>query len=231
MGPRAPSKALLRFDGSSLLARHLAILAAAGLRHIAIVIGYRNQDMRAELATLPNDLAIELFDNPRFRDGSVVSLWCARELLRCGSNVILMDANVLYDERLIDRLLVSSHANCLLLDRAIEPGEEPVKLCVAGGRVVDFHKRPQISHEWHGESVGFFRFSPPIAAELADRVEAYIAGGRTHMEYEEPIRDLLLSHDGRGFGFEDISDLPWIEIDFPSDVEKACHTILPRLLP
>jgi choline kinase len=230
LGLDAPPKGLLRFRGCSLLARHLDILAACGVRRVTIVVGYRSEDMRAELCAVQSDIRVELIENPAFRDGSVVSLWQARRSLGAGSPVILMDADVLYDWRLMERLLGSRHENCFLLDRAIEPGEEPVKLCISGGRIVDFHKRPQIDHDWHGESVGFFRFSPKVAAELATRAEGYIVGGRTGMEYEEPIRDLVLARDGQDLGFEDISGLPWIEIDFPQDVERAGSIVLPRLL-
>ena len=32
------------------------------------------------------------------------------------------------------------------------------------------------------------------------------------------------------FGFEDVTGLPWIEIDFPEDVKRAETEVLPRLL-
>ena len=92
---------------------------------------------------------------------------------------------------------------------------------VAGGRIVDFHKRPSVPHEWHGESVGFFRFDAPTATELADRADDYVRGGRRALEYEEPIRDMILHSAPGRFGYEDISGLPWTEIDFPEDVTKA----------
>ena len=38
---------------------------------------------------------------------------------------------------------------------------------------------------------------------------------------------MILDHPGR-FGFEDISGLPWTEIDFPEDVAKA-NLLLPEL--
>ena len=148
---------------------------------------------------------------------------------RAGRPVVLMDADVLYDGRLMARLIASRHSNCLLLDREIEPGDEPVKLCVADGRIVDFRKRPTAAHDWHGESVGFFRFTPEAAAELAARCEDYVAAGRRAIEYEEPIRDMLQASPPGLFGFEDISGLPWTEIDFPEDVEKASG-LLPRLV-
>ena len=42
--------------------------------------------------------------------------------MRAGDPVILMDADVLCDRRLMARLLDGALPNCLLLDRAIEPG-------------------------------------------------------------------------------------------------------------
>jgi choline kinase len=232
LGASVPPKVLLDFEGSSLLTRHIRILDNCGLRDITVVIGYRAEELRAEIVHLSRLRApgVNLVRNPSFRNGSIVSLWRACAVLRSGAPVILMDADVLYDSRLIVRLLDSPHESCFLLDRSIEPGEEPVKLCIDRGRIVDFHKRPQIEHQWHGESVGFFRFSPAIAAELAERVDEYIAEGRTQVEYEEPIRDLLLARDGSGFGYEDISGLPWIEIDFPADVERARRVVVPQLI-
>ena len=32
-----------------------------------------------------------------------------------------------------------------------------------------------------------------------------------------------------GFNFEDITGLPWIEIDFTRDIEQASNVILPRI--
>ena len=195
-----------------------------------MVIGYQAEAVRDDVALLGSGTRTLLIENPEFHQGSVLSLWCAREFLCMRKPLLLMDADVLYDRRLMARLIGSSHENCFLLDREIESGEEPVKLCITNDRIVDFHKRPQIAHAWHGESVGFFRFSPDAAAELADRVGTYVTTGRSHLEYEEPIRDMLLASQGSGFGFEDITGLPWIEIDFPEDVQRAETDVLPLLV-
>ena len=63
-----------------------------------------------------------------------------------------MDGDVIYDTRLMRQLIDAPLDNCLLMDRNIEPGDEPVKLCIRDGRIVDFHKRPTEAHDWHGES-------------------------------------------------------------------------------
>src|SRR5215472_18966502 len=78
MGPEAPPKALLRFGGNSLLARHLAILNSCGVRQVAITIGYRGPHLRNEVARHERGGSVVLIENPSFRDGSIVSLWHGR---------------------------------------------------------------------------------------------------------------------------------------------------------
>ncbi len=226
-GDAAP-KILLDIGGRSLLQRHLGLLEQAGVARLTLVVGYNAAQVRAALGAADTTLDVTLVDNPDFREGSVVSLWTARAALREGRPVLLMDADVLYDGRLLARLVESAHGDCLLLDRNIEPGDEPVKLCVRDGAIVDFRKKPTEKYDWHGESVGFFRLSPRAARELADRVEDYVASGRRAQEYEEPIRDMIQASDPHRFGFEDITSLPWTEIDFPEDVTKA-RALLPEL--
>ena len=53
--------------------------------------------------------------------------------------------------------------------------------------------------------------------------------GRRHEPYEEAIRDVLLTSPRRTFAFEDITGLPWIEIDFAADVDRAEAEILSRI--
>ena len=224
----AKPKIMLEFAGRSLLERHIAALDANGIGDVAITVGHGADLIRAALARLGLEERVRLIENPRYREGSIVSLWMQRRRLASGRPVLLMDGDVLYEPRMIGRLLAAKAENALLLDRAIAPGDEPVKICLREGHIVDFAKLPQHPHDWRGESVGFFRFSPAMAASLAARTVDYVQAGRLEEEYEPAIRDLILQHPER-FGYEDISDLAWTEIDFAADVERAQSEILPRL--
>lgn len=227
LGGEGP-KILIEFGGTTLLERHVAALHAAGVTDIALTVGHKADLVRGELRRLQLLDRVRLVENPRYREGSIVSLWVQQARLAAAPEVLLMDGDVLYDRRMIARLLAAAAENVLLLDRAIEPGDEPVKICVGGNRIVDFAKCPSEPHDWHGESVGFFRFSAAMAAALAARVDAYVRQGQAGLEYEAAIRDLILAYPDR-FGWEDISDLPWTEIDFAADVDRARRVVLPRL--
>jgi choline kinase len=223
-------KALLRFGEKTLLQRHIEILNSFSITDITIIVGHLAEAIGEEITRLGVGDSVRTVANPRYREGSVVSLWTGRDVLTSGEPVVLMDADVLYDARLMAQLLTGAPENCFLLDRGIAPGDEPVKLCIRDGEIVDFHKRPQVDHDWHGESVGFFRLTPPIAAELAARADAYVRDGRTQFEYEEPMRDMVLAATPSTFGFAEITGLPWTEIDFAEDVRRAQSVIFPDLI-
>ncbi|MGH8598633.1 MAG: NTP transferase domain-containing protein, partial [Gammaproteobacteria bacterium] len=197
-------KSLLKIGGESLLSRHFVELAKHRVKNLAICVGYRSDLLRE--AASHSGLVIECIENRDFNRGSVVSLWTVRDVLTSGAQILLMDADVLCAPRILETLIASPHANCFLLDRDFIPGDEPVKLCVREGRLVEFRKRPEpsIPFDYCGESVGFFKFSPTTAAELARRCETYIVAGRLDEPYEEAIRDLLIAPHPQ-LDFEDVS--------------------------
>ncbi len=173
-----PPKVLLPFDGTTLLARHAATLRHCGIRRCELVVGYRADLIEAEIARIgAQDLFVTRF-NEAYEQGSIVSLGALADLLTAGEPMVFMDGDVLCDTRMLERLLAARQENCFLLDRNLEPGEEPVKLCVRDGRLVDCHKRPATRFDWSGEWVGFCRLGPEMAAKIAACAARMIAAGR-----------------------------------------------------
>lgn len=222
-------KCLLEFNGATLLERLLKQLRAVGVDGVTLVTGYEADQIASALVHADGPPVL-LLHNPRFRLGSILSLWTARPALRSGDDVLVMDADVLCHPDMLARLTTSRHPNCWLMDRGFEAGEEPVKICLEGGRVVEFRKQvdPRLTYTVVGESVGFFRFDAATAGRLAELADAYAADGRANLPHEEALRDLALEAPGR-IGVEDVTGVPWIEIDFPDDVERARQDILPRV--
>jgi choline kinase len=225
----APPKALLRFGDETLLKRHLDLLVRWGLFDVTIVVGHRAAEIERELDAIGATGMVRTRFNPDYRDSSLLSLWTLREVFAAGDPVLYMDADVLYDWRMLARLIEAPDADCLLIDRATELREESLKVCVRAGRVVEFDKRVEaMVYDYAAEWVGFARFAPDSAARLADTLQSYVAAGRTDVIYEEPMRDVIV--ETPAFGLADATGLPWIEIDFPADLHRAHREILPRLV-
>ncbi len=229
-GEERPPKCLLRFDGQSLLERHLDALARVGVTALHVGVGYKARDVEREVARLAPPFPVRLVYNPDYHEGNIVTLHTLREALLAGDDLLLMDADVLYHPDVLHRLVSSAHRNCFLMDRDFEPGEEPVKLCVAEGRLVEFGKSlpPQLRFDRCGESVGFFKLDAAMAARLAQRARDYVARGNREAFYEDALRDLLLSTP-QAFGFEDVTGIPWIEIDFQQDIRRAENEVMAHI--
>ena len=227
---KQPPKVLLRFGGKSLLQFHIEILKRQGIDELVLGVGYHHQDIERQIAALGAQDYVRTVFNEDFEEGNIVTLWALRDELCCGGPVLLMDADVLYDEELVELLVNSRYRNCLLLDRAFDPGDEPVKVCVRDGEIVEFRKWLSAEFDFCGESVGFFKLSAEVAKKIIIQTELYLRQGRRHEPYEETIRDVLLTSPRGTFAFEDITGMPWIEIDFAADVERANAEVLPRIL-
>lgn len=224
-------KVLLQFGDETLLARHLRILDYCGVGQIDLCLGHRANEIEAELDALGGTDRVTRHFNPEYREGSVVSLHKVRSVFSAGESVVFMDGDVLYDHRLMSRLVFGDAGNRFLMDRAIGDGDDPVRLCLNAGHLVDIHKRPTGEHDTAGEWIGFARFEPDSAKDIADAAHGLVASGWRHAIYEEAFRQVLLTAPPGAFRVEDITDLPWIEIDFPEDLERAHSEILPRLEP
>jgi choline kinase len=223
-------KSLLEIGGKTLMQRHLENLARLGVEHIGFCVGYEAEKIRGAIDASGFATRVSTVLNPDYRQGSIISLWHMRHFLTAGGDVLLMDADVLYRPDMLTRLMETTKGTVFLLDRDFEPGPEPVKLCVRGQTLVEFRKQvaDDLAYDFAGESVGFFRFGESMANRLAAKTEEYLAAGRRDEPYEEAIRDLLLD-DPEGFDFEDVTGIPWLEIDFPEDIERANNRILPRI--
>jgi choline kinase len=226
-------KCLLRFDGMTLLERHLRMLKSAGVEDVVLAVGFRHELISAELERLRWKPAPELVFNRQFELGSVLTVHTAADALCRGGDALLMDADVLYDERMLEALLAGSRSvNRLLIDRDFQAGDEPVKLCIRNKVPIELRKQlaADLKFDTIGESVGFFRFDQTCARRLAALVAGYIDFGRAHLPHEEAVRDLLRER-GDLFEVADVTGLPWIEIDFPNDVVRAAEEVVPHLHP
>jgi choline kinase len=224
-------KCLLRFDGMSLLERHLRMLRGAAVEEIVLALGFRHELVESELDRLAWQPRPEIVLNRRFELGSVLTLHAVADAMTRGGDVLLMDADVLYDERIMDALVAGRHAvNRLLIDRDFEDGEEPVKVCLRDGIPVELRKQlaAGIEYDAIGESVGFFRFTQSAARRLAALVAGYVASGRAQMPHEEAVRDLLIERTQR-VEVADVTGAPWIEIDYAEDLLRATNEVLPQL--
>jgi len=217
-------KCLIEIGGKSLLWRLLEGLAAAGVPEAVVVVGFGEDAVRATIGEGPGGIRVRYLANPRYREGAILSLWTARGAL--DGPALVMDADVLCPPAMIARLVRSPHRNCFLLDAGVEPTGEEQMLLARGERVLGIVRGGGPGYELAGESVGFLKLSAGAARVLRELLQMRVAAGHTGIEHEEVYPELLARVV---VGFERVDGMPWTEIDFPEDVARAEHEVLPRI--
>jgi L-glutamine-phosphate cytidylyltransferase len=217
-------KCLIEIGGQSLLQRYLTTLASVGIRRADIVVGYKQEMIRAAVANDSCGIAVNFLVNEEFHRGSISSLWIARTALN--DDVIVMDADVLFHREILRRLVESPFENALLMDETVKQTGEECMVVVEGGRVIALTKKMPERYDYAGEGVGFLRVRHADTPHVVASLRSYIDKGAWNMEYEDALleyfRDVKV-------GYEKIGGLPWTEIDFVEDIRKAELDVLPRL--
>ena len=217
-------KCLIEIGGRSLLSRYFDVLLDLGLTRICLVVGYKHDLIREAVASSPSSLEVTFLVNAAFERGSIGSLWVARQVF--DDDLVIMDADVLFHPTILSRLLTSSSPNALLMDETVRQRTEECMVAVRQGRVVSLSKRMPSQYDLVGEGVGFLRVARAALPWLLRSVEARVSRGDLDGEYEDALDDFFRDVP---VGVEKIGGLPWIEIDFPEDVERAQREILPKL--
>ena len=217
-------KCLIEIGGRTLLSRHVENLVRMGIHHIVLVVGYRQDLIRQAVQEYHAQPTIEFVVNERYERGSITSLWEARNELN--DDVVIMDADVLYHPDVLRRLVESSSGNALLMDETVRQETEECMVAVQGSRVITLSKTLPAEYDFAGEGVGFLKVRKEDLPCLVESVRASIDAGRLDQEYEDA---LIQFFKGAQVGFERIGELPWVEIDFPEDIQRAETKILPLL--
>lgn len=224
------NKVLLEFQGKSLLERHIMLLARIKVPRVYVVTGHLREQVYATFADLRARYGLEIIElfNPHYTEGSALSMHASLPgLVNVEDKVLIMDGDVLYDSRMLDRLIASPHRTVMLIDREYSTiDDDPVLVPVRQGVPFEFLKKWKGEADCIGESIGFFKVDAADLPHLIRETRARTDGPGRMDSYDQIIRAMVLQGL---FRVEDVTGLPWTEIDFPHDLDFAAKTIVPVL--
>jgi choline kinase len=216
-------KCLIELGGRTLIHRYLEALADLNIRRTVLVVGYKQEMIRAAVGPEYAGISVSYLVNDQFHRGSISSLWIARASF---DDLIIMDADVLFHREILRRLIESPSPNCLLMDEHVKQQGEECMVVVQGGRVIALTKQLPLHYDYAGEGVGFLKVRYADTAHVVRSLKTHVDREAWTMEYEDGLREFF---EMVRVGHEKIGGLPWTEIDFPEDVTRAERDILPKL--
>ena len=219
-------KCLIEVDGSTILDHQLEALSMAGISDIAIVVGYKKEQIISHVTTrsLTNNQRIHFIENPAFAiTNNIYSLWLALDWLR-GDSFVVLNADVIFDPEIMQ----SAVRVCAPISMIVDPlwRDETMKVIIEGDRVVEMSKKFS-RQEFSGTYIGITVFSISIQNAFFRKMHKLVGSGRVNEFFNSAVQ--ALANEGVFVGFTSTDGLAWAEIDDPVDLNFAQRNVFPQL--
>lgn len=218
-------KCLLKVGEKCLLQRSIDALASNGIRDFVIVTGYLHEMIETFVAEQYGDnINVKFIHNDVFDStNNIYSLWLARPEAE-GQEILLLDSDLLYDPRIITKVMESDADNVLTLIRH-ELGEEEMKVVLdrENGTIIEISKTCNPANA-AGESLGIEKMGCRYTSALYKELEPMM--NEEHLEnvfYERAFERLIAK--GHTYKVIDVTELFSCELDTVEDFENAKEKI------
>jgi 2-aminoethylphosphonate-pyruvate transaminase len=209
-GDHPGPNSLTTVGGVTLIERTLGVLAAVGVRQIAITTGWRGAELRRAIADSPRiapsiKRSITYFDNPHWERPNGLSVQAARPFLTEPTLLVMAD-QIAAPALLHELVTLPSPADqtVLCIDRDLARVfdiEDATKVELAGDRVRGIGKDLA---QYQAVSAGLFVMSPTLLAALDSLVEPSLTQGVA----AAAARGLVTAHD--------VGTKLWQDVDSPA---------------
>lgn len=228
----ARHKTLLPISGGTILDRILDGLAERSVTPITIVTGYRRDELVEHVAQNFPSLDVRFVHNPEYEQtNNIHSMALAFEEMAFDDDVVLIESDLIYEPRVLDRLLSSPHENVALVDhyRAGMDGTV-VTLGDAGliTQVIPPSLQPSdFSFADKYKTLNIYRFGAGFCKDYLGRLLTYYTRAFDRSCYYELILGILIYMQQAEVHAEVIDDELWAEVDDPNDLRIAEFTFNP----
>lgn len=221
-------KCLLKVGNSNLLHLTVANVVSNGIRDFVIVTGYRENMIKDYLKQNFKDLNITFLSNPDYENNNnSYSLWMTKDYV--GGNILLLDSDILFNKKIITKLLNAGHENCLAVNFTHELDEEQIKVKInKGNKILDIGKEVPLEDS-AGESIGIELFSSYFMKELFAILDRKISEENNVNEFYEKSFQELIDHaqdDRNSIYAVDVSEFECMEIDTIQDYKKVQNFLI-----
>jgi choline kinase len=227
-------KCLLKIGEKNILHRMVENIVQNGINDFIFVTGYREEMIKSYIEQNFPGINKAYVSNPDYENNNnSFSLWLTKDLVK--DDLFLFDSDILFDSKIIGKMLDSKHSNCLAVNKKASPDAEMVKVELAeNDRVIEISKEVDLK-KTAGESIGIAKFSSYFMRELFFILNRKIVEERNVNEfYEASFQELIDRDDNSGSAGEgrnsiyavDVSEFNCIEIDTIEDFKNAQRLII-----
>jgi len=217
-------KCMVEVGETPILERSLRALSTNGVSEVVMVVGYRQEEVRAFAGQRFDGMRIRYVVNERHSEtNTAYSLWLARKFL--DGHVLLLEGDIVFDADAIRRILGSAAEESVWAGVAVKPGRDEGILLAPDSQKrlerVELIREPQSRGEDLTHKCAGIQFlSPAASMTFRAKLEEAVSCGRV-----STYADLVLGTSLRELPVRlcDLKGLPWAEVDDLQDLRRARH--------
>jgi choline kinase len=212
-------KCLLKIGDKTILEMTIDNVLKNEINDFVMVTGYRENMIKDFISIKYPELNIHYFTNSNYENNNnSYSLWKAKEKIH--EDCILLDSDILFDYRIISKLLNSVFTNCLAVNTNHKLGKEEIKVIIDSSNKIQHIGKVLNPDDCYGESIGIERFSFNFFKDLGIVLDRKVNKEHNVNEfYEVSFQELI--NKGNGIFAVDVSEYKSMEIDTLEDLKRA----------
>ena len=211
-------KCLLKVGDNTILEMMISHIQNCGINEIIFVVGYLKEQIKCYVKTKFPDLNVSFVTNDKYAETNTgYSLMLVKDFIQ-DSGFIKFDGDVVFDKKILKKLIECKHDNCLCIDKNINIDAEEIKVIIDNqNRILKANKTVN-PKDAVGESMGIEKISKETAKLLFKELELMMQDKKNHQEYYEDAYERLIVNNVPFYAL-DISGLKWVEIDTRKDFD------------
>lgn len=214
-------KCLLEIEGTSIIRKTVEMLLANKIE-VAVVVGYLHSQIENEL----KEQDVKIYHNPFFRaTNSLGSLWFAKEFIPDDEELLLINADVFWEQDILDMLLDEEKEAVLLADSSsarVRDGD--YFFGCKDNKIVKFGKDLTMELRTH-EYVGVCKIKPSFIPAFKAMMNKLIEEEKYNYWWEDILYQCSATED---VYVRDVYDHFWAEVDFIEDYERIMGYVWKR---
>lgn len=218
-------KCLLKIGKKLILERMLDNLINNGLNDFVFVTGYLEDQIKDFVTTnYPNINVSYIYNDVYNTTNNIYSLWMTKDAVK-GEDVLLLDGDIIFDQKIITLLLDSNYKNCLALRSQGGIAEEEIKVTLGTDKSIKEISKTIDPLVAVGESIGIEKFSSKYMDTLFGKLDTMILKqNNVNVFYEAAFEETI--NEGEKIYSIDVGSLKCMELDTVEDAELAEKEVL-----
>jgi L-glutamine-phosphate cytidylyltransferase len=211
-------KCTIDINGEPLIKRTFGLLSKMKNTEISIVTGYNEHIVLDSI----KDFNFTKFYNPFFDvTNSIVSLWFAKDFIPDDDDLIVMNGDVFFEQKVLD-VIYSDVKSPLMLADSSRTIEADYKFNWSKDLILKKYGKDLSDKEVTGEYVGFAKIGKDFIPRFKTRLIEMINKQQHNKWWEDVLYSL--SSDGSTVNVRDINGLFWAEVDYIEDYERIINS-------